>query len=251
VTKPNYGIDAPGLVRGFFIGGLNCALLSFAIYYFLGFGALWFALVLMVLALISIYLLGMGSLMVFYSKITKISDRDTVLNQIPWRGDERVLDVGCGRGLMLVGAAKRLTTGSAVGVDIWSAKDQSDNLPAAANANAVIEGVADRVELATADARELPYDNRSFDVVMSHWVIHNIEKPEERQRALLEMVRVLKPGGHLLLSDIEHRESYMKLLTEFGLSNLRLLVDPNKDRFLRMVSFGSFGPSAIIAQKSQ
>src|SRR5438552_9399431 len=41
--------------------------------------------------------------------------RDWMLRRIPWRGDERVLDVGCGRGLMMIGAAERLTTGRAVG----------------------------------------------------------------------------------------------------------------------------------------
>jgi cyclopropane fatty-acyl-phospholipid synthase-like methyltransferase len=45
------------------------------------------------------------------------------------RGDETVLDVGYGRGLHLIGAAKRLTTGKAPGVDIWQAEDLSGNLP--------------------------------------------------------------------------------------------------------------------------
>jgi len=40
-----------------------------------------------------------------------------------------VLDVGCGRGLLLIGAARRLTTGKAVGVDIWQAEDRVGNLP--------------------------------------------------------------------------------------------------------------------------
>ena len=42
---------------------------------------------------------------------------------IPWRGNETVLDVGTGRGLLMIGAARRLTTGISVGIDIWSAKD--------------------------------------------------------------------------------------------------------------------------------
>ena len=71
-------------------------------------------------------------------------------------GCEQVLDVGCGRGLMLIGAAKRLNTGRAIGVDIWKMEDQSQNLPTAALANAKIEFVAERVEVRTADMRGVP-----------------------------------------------------------------------------------------------
>jgi cyclopropane fatty-acyl-phospholipid synthase-like methyltransferase len=49
---------------------------------------------------------------------------------VPWKGDEAVRDVGCGHGLMLVGAARRLTTGKATGIDIWQAEDLTGNRPA-------------------------------------------------------------------------------------------------------------------------
>ena len=67
--------------------------------------------------------------MVWSSKVGKLSARDRLIEALSLRGDESVLDVGCGRGLLLIAAAKLLTTGKAVGVDLWSAKDQSDNLP--------------------------------------------------------------------------------------------------------------------------
>ena len=68
-----------------------------------------------------------------------------------------MLDIGCGRGLMLVGAARRLKTGQAVGIDLWRAEDQADNSPPAAQANAHTEGVSDRIRIDTGDARQLPY----------------------------------------------------------------------------------------------
>src|SRR6478735_342540 len=70
---------------------------------------------------------AMALWMIYDSKIGKIRERDTYLNKIKWNGNERVLDVGCGLGLFLVGAAKRLSTGGAVGIDKWQQEDLSGN----------------------------------------------------------------------------------------------------------------------------
>ena len=61
--------------------------------------------------------------MVVYSKFMKFRHRDNMLGMVNWRGDERVLDVGTGAGLLLIGAAKKLNTGKATGVDVWSTVD--------------------------------------------------------------------------------------------------------------------------------
>ncbi len=71
-------------------------------------------------------------------------------------------------------AAQRLPRGRAVGVDVWSTKDQSGNAEQVTRQNAELEGVADRVELHTADMRKLPFDDGSFDVVVSSLAIHNV-----------------------------------------------------------------------------
>jgi ubiquinone/menaquinone biosynthesis C-methylase UbiE len=106
-------------------------------------------------------------------------------------------DVGCGPGLLLIGAAKHLTTGRAVGVDIWKDRVETRNRPDVALENAQIEGVADRVEVKDCDARQLPFEDSSFDVVLARTVLNYIDKKDERKKALLEMLRVLKPGGQL------------------------------------------------------
>ena len=53
---------------------------------------------------------------------------EELLDGLHLKGDERILDLGCGRGVVLLSAAKRLTTGYAFGVDIWSRVDQSGTL---------------------------------------------------------------------------------------------------------------------------
>lgn len=246
MTKPNYGLDAPGLLRMFFAAGLGCGIGLVLTIIMFPQTFLWLKII---LGSVALYLLGMGCLMVYDSKVTKIAARDRVLAMVPWRGDEEVLDVGCGRGLMLVGAAQRLTTGTAIGIDIWQAADQSANSPEGALTNAQIENVLDRVAVQTADMRKLPFADQAFDVVVSAWAVHNLKEKRDREQALDEMFRVLKAGGHIILSDIEHRDAYAMQLKQLGLGDVRVLFSPWRDKILNMVSFGSYRPSEIIGRK--
>ena len=131
-----------------------------------------------------------------------------LLDQLNLRGDERILDLGCGRGAVLLLAAQRLTTGRAVGVDLWRRGDQSGNAAEATRRNALAEGVADRVELHTADMTALPFDADSFDLVVSNVAIHNIKDSVGREKALEEAVRVLRRGGRLMIADLWATRAY-------------------------------------------
>jgi arsenite methyltransferase len=246
----DYGIDAPGLVRFFLSAGTVATVLFLVTHFFLGYSSLWRVLVVFVLGIAAIYLIGMGCLMLYWSKVTKVRQRERTLDLILWRGDERVLDVGCGRGLMLIGAALRLTTGRATGIDIWEAKDQSANSLQGTSDNAGKAGVLDKIEIQTGDMRKLPFEDRSFDVVVSHWVVHNLADEADRNQALSEMVRVLCPGGHLILCDIEHRNAYLARLKALELLECRMFFQPIADTLLGALSFGSFRPTTIMGRKA-
>ncbi len=188
MQKPNYGIDAPTVLRNLAIGAIGCYLLAlFVARGFLG-PAIGFS-----------FAAGM---MLWSSLAGKFRARDALLDAIPWRGDERVLDVGCGHGLLLIGAAKRLTTGRATGIDIWQDVDQAGNSAGATRHNAELEGVS--VEIRDGDARAIPFDDAAFDVVVSSLALHNIYDAAEREQALREIARVTKPGGHIAIIDIRH-----------------------------------------------
>ncbi|MFH8387771.1 class I SAM-dependent methyltransferase [Kitasatospora sp. NPDC018058] len=123
------------------------------------------------------------------------------LDRIGLKGGEQLLDLGCGRGMVLIEAAKRLPKGRAHGVDLWTG-DQSGNNPEATLANGAAAGVAGRVEVHTADMTELPFEDASFDVVTSAMAIHNIPSREARRSAVDEAMRVLRPGGQLVVVDL-------------------------------------------------
>ena len=193
--------------------------------------------------------LGIAGWMVWDSKVGKLWARDRVLDGLKLRGDELVLDVGCGRGLLLIGAARRLTTGKAVGVDIWNAEDLSGNRPEATLENARLEGVAERVEVKDGDARRLPFADGAFDVIVTHEALHNIGNAAERDTAVREIARVLRPGGRLFLGDVRHTGRYMQVLRECGLEDLRRRAESVPSLLIGAISFGFAYPAHVTARK--
>jgi ubiquinone/menaquinone biosynthesis C-methylase UbiE len=154
------------------------------------------------------FLLLEGFLFLLYVKFGKFRHRDLILSLHPWRGDEQVLDVGCGRGLLLAGAAKHLITGHATGLDIWSNEDMGGNSEAATLHNLQLEGIESRCTLVSAGAQDMPFADASFDVVVSNLCLHNIYDRATRLQAVHQIARVLKPGGTALISDYKLTSEY-------------------------------------------
>jgi arsenite methyltransferase len=104
-----------------------------------------------------------------------------------------VLDIGCGAGTDLLLAARQVgPTGRAIGVDMTEAMQKRASKGAAAC------GLAN-VEVRPGDATRLPIEDRSVDVVISNGVLNLVP---EKQRAVGEIARVLKPGGRVQIADI-------------------------------------------------
>jgi len=102
-----------------------------------------------------------------------------------------VLDIGCGVGVTPCYLAKRHGC-TVVGVDI------SQRMIERSKERAKRDGVEDRVEFRVADAQSLPFEDDLFDVVIGESVT---AFPEDKQRAVNEYVRVIKPGGYVGLNE--------------------------------------------------
>jgi ubiquinone/menaquinone biosynthesis C-methylase UbiE len=156
--------------------------------------------------------------MVWASRVGKLRQRERLLDAVDWPTVSTVLDVGCGRGLLMIGAARRLRPGArAVGIDLWQAADLGDNRPSATIENATREGVRDRIAVLTADMRALPLATASVDVVLSSLAIHNVPDEQGRTAAIAEILRVLRPGGTVVIQDLSHVSRYAAQLRDFGL----------------------------------
>jgi arsenite methyltransferase len=136
-----------------------------------------------------------AALYIYATKAGKFEVWNRIFDDLQLQGDETVLDMGCGRGAVLLAAAKRLPKGKAIGVDLWQA-DQTDNSPSATLTNAKLEDVADRIELRTADMTALPLDDNSVDVIVSSLAIHNIPGHDGRRKARLAIADLWETRQH-------------------------------------------------------
>ena len=146
--------------------------------------------------------------------------RTQIFNALALRGDEKVLDVGCGSGILLNEAARQLSTGKAIGIDIWAPHSGGGSY-ALLMKNAKAEGVADKIEFKQADVRKLPFGDASFDVIVSSGALHHIGRDRsDHEQAINEMLRVLKPGGKIALMDITHMiEGYSSSMQTKGVAS--------------------------------
>ncbi|HEY4879678.1 MAG TPA: class I SAM-dependent methyltransferase [Candidatus Acidoferrales bacterium] len=235
-AKADYGIDAPHVIRNLVLSGLALIILCLifpkvtvgSVTFLLFPGLVWSG----------GWIIAGGVMMYLYSKVGKFRHRDRMLNQVKWTGTEQALDVGTGRGLLLIGAAKRITTGKAVGIDIWNQEDLSGNNLQNLERNIEIEGVRDRTEIRNEDAQKMSAPDGSFDVIVSLACLHNIYNAPGRARACNEIARVLKPGGTAIISDFRHMGEYLETFRKAGLDARKM-----------PLTFDSFPPMRILTAR--
>ncbi len=215
--RVDYGIDAPFIVRRLAKAGLFCAAAGLILKSLLQAAHPTLSVVLLICGLAAACVpLSIAGLMIWGSKVGKRLFCRRLLESLALRGDETVVDIGCGRGQLLNAAARLLPNGRAIGIDSWQSKDQSGNRPEATLSNARAEGVDGRVEIRTADMRRIPLSDGAADAVISNMAVHNIPDRQGRDEAVREMARILKAGGQVALADLRAVDEYAQTLRELG-----------------------------------
>ena len=222
-AAPDYGLDSPYIVKSMYSRAAWTFAFGFALWFmnrveYPGPGARMF----FALALVAAAYAGAGWHMTWSSRHGKLQLREKLVALLALNGDEKVLDAGCGLGLLSTAIAKQLKGGKVTAVDVWNPQALSGNSAEAALANARREGVADRVRFEDGDLRKLGYQAANFDVAVSGAMVHFFDEEPDRDQIVRELYRVVKPGGKLLIFDIAHVGRYAEVLRECGASEVNL-----------------------------
>ena len=152
--------------------------------------------------------LGLHALTPFYDSVVAFTTRERAFKQALIRlaavkAAERVLDVGCGTGTLAVAIKQAAPEAIVTGLDADEA------MLARARRKARLGGAA--VEFIRGDSRALPWADNSFDKVVSSLFFHHLER-EDKGLTLREILRVLRPGGELLVADWGRADGFRRVM---------------------------------------
>ena len=122
----------------------------------------------------------------------------------------RVLDIGCGVGRWSSRLLK--LNASVVGIDFSESMiKEAEKRQQASNSN-------NRAEFVIATAQDLPFKDSTFDYILSVTVLQHIVDDEEVKKAASEMIRVVRPGGKIIILEVslsEKRQSALDFPTAY------------------------------------
>lgn len=131
----------------------------------------------------------------------RVNPREAIAGAVP-AGASAILDLGTGTGSVLAAVARRHPDAALAGLD---ASLRMLRVAGGKLGRMKARGVArGEVRLVCGDAAELPFEDGSFDVVTASLFFHELP-PGVRARAFDEAVRVLAPGGALVVLDLDKR----------------------------------------------
>ncbi|KAJ5620592.1 hypothetical protein N7510_004576 [Penicillium lagena] len=168
----------------------------------------------------------LAPLYLYASRKGKFAVWDRLLDELP--SDiltAPALDIGCGRGLVLLKIAQRkkrlqATVPPIYGVDLFITGDQSGNAPEATYDNAASLQLTDYTVLHTADFTQLPFRDGVMSLITASLSIHNADQAS-RDKAIHEAARVLRPGGFLVILELGgYVAQYRRVLESDGWSEI-------------------------------
>jgi len=155
---------------------------------------------------------------------------------------EVVLDLGSGAGFdAFLAAAKVGKTGRVIGVDM------TPEMIKKANENAK-KGSYKNVEFRLGEIEKLPVEDNSIDVIISNCVIN---LSSDKERVFKEALRVLKPGGRLMVSDLVLVKELPKIIKESVEAYVGCLAGATrKDEYLKLITMAGFHGVKVISESN-
>ena len=148
----------------------------------------------------------------FHGKLRELRQRTADLADI--HSGEKVLDVGCGTGTLAMEVEPRVgRTGQVFGIDPGAQQ--------IANARSRAARRNQRIQFQIGVIEHLEFPDQSFDVVLSTIMMHHLSDSLKRQ-GLAEIIRVLKPGGRLVIADFKRPEERSQQSVHFGAGGSRI-----------------------------
>jgi SAM-dependent methyltransferase len=141
----------------------------------------------------------------------------------------RLLNAFCGTGSLAVSFGKSIVSGEVVATDRWKPTKKQPDPSGRVRDNIRIEGVGHVVRVQEADPLQLPFKAGYFNVVGSRFGLSSSRK--DRRKALLELLRVLKPGGYLVLAESLPVALWLKYGVLAKLASEYKVVDVRLSRF--------------------
>ena len=227
--KPNYGnwVSRKFVFFPFVLFFVSCGLIWVSYY---------FSILALILIFISFYFAYSRYLFSPVGKDIQSQVLDLIVANLIWSGEGRVIDIGCGSGALAISLAKKYENAHIIGIDYWGKQwEYSQTL---CEKNAELEKVSQRIEFKKASAVDLPFDDESFDVVLSNLVFHNIGSVKDKTELIKEALRVLKKGGKFVLQDLflwsqvyGKPEKLLETIQSWGIKNVKM-INTNKKPFI-------------------
>lgn len=151
-----------------------------------------------------------------------------ILEHLDWDGIGKALDIGCGSGALTIGMAKNYSNVHVTGVDYWGGTWEYSK--GVCERNATIEGVKHRISFLQASASSLPFDDETFDVVISNLTFHEVADTKDKRLLIKEALRVLRKGGVFVFQDLflwqrffGTREDLLGLIKKWGVERVEFI----------------------------
>lgn len=196
-----------------------------------------FGIIFLIVLCFNVYMQICHSLFSFDGGMLMGKMHEFLIGYLPWNGDGILLDIGCGAGALTIRCAKKFPKAKLIGMDYWGsewsyAKEQCEK-------NAVIEGVAGRVEFEKGDAAKLNYADNTFDAAVSNFVFHEVKSQPDKRLVVKEALRVVKKGGAFAFQDLFGQKQLYGDINEFidelkkdGIKEIHYIPDVDKMDFI-------------------